>query len=510
MAYSMREPGSQMVGQFGVPYKGTHQSIAIHQVAPDALYNSLNVFIRDGKLRERPGLSVFKNTLFNGPIIGGAMAVTPYEKRLLAIAQFGFYELGESDTDWFLRSSLPMALSHLNVIDIAFMETSGKYIAIIANSDFQLKQWDSVSHAVSTMIATTGVIPYAKSVCVASRRVVALIPPHTVVWSKVFEPDAYPPLAYNKIAQTNDVGICVKRFSNLSFIVYKERSIYKVRATGGLDDEVAFSFSEPIETEGPAGVRAVIDMNGYHVYMTRNGRVAIYDGSTYPQWVADGVWFYLQKDIDPVFSHRIFGVYDHRLHTIVFHYARMGDAGLMKGILTINLPLEGVDLQSVQGSTSPYSFLGRLSIPVSHGYEMRFNRSVDRSLLFSGTPGSFKSYISNDEYRRDDTLTYPCSFQTGLASSPDGRHVKASFESFLEREVGNGVVLCETVTSDSLESRDGTVIDGAGQYLDLETNKVQEYVGFDSYSRFFGLRYAWDSSSRVRYSGAIAYGKSIS
>lgn len=503
----LREPNSTALAQFAVPVKGTWQSLAVHALPLDAVYDSNNVFIREGKLRNRPALTLLNGTVFNSAIIGGSIAVTPVEKRILAVTKDALYELGEFDPVWTLRTTLPFGTDDNSVVDMCFLESANAYTAIIANEKFTLRKW-TIAGGAATFGATLGLIPQAKSVCVASRRIVALVPPHTLVWSSTYTFDSWPTLAYAKVAQTNDVGICVRTLSSLAFVLYKERSIYYARAQAG-DDSTAFSLAEPIIVEGPAGVHAVVNVNGTHVYMTKNGRIASFNGTNYPTWIADGIWLYLQSNIDPLYAHKIFGVYDYRLHCVVFVYPKVGTGGTLTGIVIINLPFEGTDIQAASGLLQPASFLGELMQQCSYGCELRFNRNIDRSVLFTVATGNNRSVIFDEQGEFDVGVEYQCHFQTGLQGMPNAEHTQCTVETFVERGVGYGGMFVVPVTSDGLENKGGTIHNSIQQLVDLETNPVVKYQGFNVPTRFFGLRYSWSSRDNVRYSGSVVYGRGM-
>ena len=427
------------------------------------------------------------------------MAVTPTSKMLLAVTKSRLYTLLSTDSAWAVDTAVTIAASDNDNIDITFMETASQYVALIAAPGQPLKKWIQGS-GLTAITAAYGTIPTAKSVCTVARRIVALIDPHTVVWTTTLTYDNYPVLATAKLAQTNDVGICVKSLSNLSFVAYKERSIYLARAQAG-SDAGAFAFSEPLKVEGPAGVHAVVDVMGAHMYMTTNGRIAVYDGMRYPEWVADGLWFYLQDDIDPAYSNKIFGVFDYRLHTATFHYPRVGDAGLMYGAVIINLPL------SNSGISSLAPFLAVMSKQCSYGYESRFNNQIDRSLLFTATADDRQSFYFDEATNTDDGTAFDCVAQTGLFPVPDMRHHHISAEIMVERADSNGSMTVYPVVSDMLENEAGTILTDKPQLIDLNINTVQEHIGFDAATRFFGLQCEWASTSNVQYAGATLYGR---
>ena len=497
----VRERGLQPLVQYDVPFKGTFRSSAIHKVPSDAVYNGLNIFTREGKLRTRAGMRLLDGFIFDDKVIGGAMAVGPTGKNLLAITQTCLYERQEQAETWTQTAGFDFShsftINDRNMVDIAFIDTSGQLNGVIASIGRPLKVWNAVTHQ-TTVMAPTGdaPIPMAKSVCIAARRLVCLTDPYTLDWSKVFDITYFSGLTRNRIAQTSDVGICVRALSSLSFVLYKERSIIPVRAQAGNDD-TAFSFAEPLKVEGPAGLHAVVDVGGSHIYMTKNGRIAIFDGTSYPQWILDGLWLFLQKDIDPAQTDKIFGVFDYRLHTVTFYYPKVGYAGALQGMVIINLSFEDMPM---------HAFLGLCTKSPSFGYEMRFNDQIDRSLVFAADVDNQVYYIDED-YNRDENDSFDCYFQTGLQGMTDARHGRIVLESFLERGHGYGQIVIEPVLSDGLEDKEGRIPDLSGQIENLEFNPVIEYRGFGDKTRFFGFKYSWQSTSKVRFAGAVAYGK---
>jgi hypothetical protein len=497
---SVREAGAKLINQFVVPYKGTWRGVSANSISNDALFDSLNVFIRKGKIRQRPGLLLLNNSIFGASVIGGAMAVTPTEKVLLAVTNNTLYTLRSTDTAWVLDTSIAFGA---DIVDTTFLETASQYVAIFANTSLPLKRWLSGS-GVTAITASVGTVPSAKSVCTAARRIIALVEPHTLVWTATLTYDNWPVLATAKIAQTNDVGVCIRSLGTLDFVVYKERSIYLAKAQAG-SDAGAFAIQFVQRVEGPAGVHAVVDVGGMHMYMTKNGRVGVFDGSSYVRWLIDGLWLFLQTDIDITNAHRIVGIFDYRLHTVTFHYPRTTDvSGQMTGMVIINLPLEG------SGIDSPSAFLGVSSKPISYGYEMRFNNQIDRSLLFTSTPTDQQSFVFDENTTQDDGAVFDCMMQTGLLPLPDMVHQQVSIETFFERSDAYGYVNVYPVTSNSLESEGGLFDRQVRNIVDLNVDPISEYVGFNLPCRFFGLRYEWVSDATVRYAGAMLYGRVVS
>jgi hypothetical protein len=507
---TQREPGSNIIAQYTTPLRGTWNSLAIHAIPLDALYDSQNVFLRRGKLRNRPGMQAVTNVLFDGTVLGATLATTPYDKIVLAVTKSSVYELRENSDVWAIaanHTNIKYALSDTSAVDIALLETSGRYVALLAERSHVLQQWDGLAHATGEIVSSFefSTVPAPASVCIAARRVIALTPPHTIQWSATFDHTNWSPLAIYRLAQTGDEGICVRALSSLSFAVYKDRSIYVARAQAGNDD-TAFNFAEPIRVEGPAGVHAVVDVSGMHIYMTRSGRVAAFDGTRFPAWIADGLWLFLQDDIDPVFAHMIFGVYDYRLHMIKFVYPKRGDNGKLRGLVLINVPFEGLDI--AEATQKVYaSFKGTLGISCTMGCEMRFNRLINRSLLFSDDGFTKTSFILSEDVELDNDVSFPCSIQLPMQALQEAQHAQVQVETLVERGKHYGSIIIEGVTSNFLETETGTIDIAKAQVIDLERDPVVDVKAFNVPTRFFGVKYRWDSTSNVRYAGAVVYAR---
>lgn len=501
-----QELNSQPIAQFGVPIKGTWNTAAIQTVPSDALYDSLNVFMFEGKLRNRPGLTLLTSNTFDGEVKGAAFAVTPEADAVLALTHRGLYELYTMPTGWVRRSDTGYANGAYaeELIDIDFVEAA-EFVGLIARKGYALKQWTRAG-GLTAITPTLGTVPFAKSVCVASKRAIALVPPHTIVWAAINNYKSWSPLATVKTSQTSDAGIAVRRLTNLAFVLYKERSLYTVRAQGNTE-ETAFFFNEPISVSGPAGVHAIVNVNGSHMYMTKNGRIALFDGTSYPKWVADGLWLFLRRDIDPVYRKNIFGVYDDRLHVVIFYYPRKADNGQLKGMVLINMPYEGLDVQP-QG-LQVASFKGVSSVAGTCGADLRFEDQGDRALIFTTAEFAKQCTVLDEEASVDVDTPYDCTMQTGMVAMPDGKHNQVTTETFVERDEGNGVLYLDPVLSDVLENKEGTIPDGKTEAIDLENNPVREVKPVGVPTRFVGLKYHWSSVSKIRYSGAIVHGRGV-
>jgi hypothetical protein len=496
-----KDPNAQTLVEFTVPYKGTWPSLAANQLKPDSLYNSNNVYIREGKIRSRPGLTLLKPTKFNGRVLGGGLAVSATRKTLLAFTKSAAYSLVKENPEWQVSSIATIASSDDSIVDITFLETASEYVGVIANGETAIQAWTEVG-GVEAIVPTEGTLPVASSVCTAARRIVALVKPHTLRWTSTLTYDNWSDLNYNKVSDNNDIGIAVRSLSKNSFVLYKERSIYLAKAQAG-SNAIAFSLSEPITVEGPAGIHAIVKAEDTHFYMTPSGRIAMFDGSRRPQWIADGIWLRLQRDIDPEYTNRIIGIYDYRLHLVIFFYPVNGDNGDLHGIVLINLPLEG------SGITTHTPFLGETSRPVSFGYEMRFNNEASRSVVFTTTIDDRKSFILDEDGKRDDNVIFNSLIHTPLAALPDSKHHRLTAEVFLERGTGYGSLDLYGIRSSVLDTPGGTIDNTEVHRVNLEFPVETEHFPFIHQSRFFGLSLQWQSTSTVHYAGAVVSGRQV-
>src|SRR5262249_61440248 len=118
----------------------------------------------------------------------------------------------------------------------------------------------------------------------------------TLVWSAVNDHTGWPALAYAPANATQDIGTCVRQLGSIGAAVYKKRSIYVVRARAGTDAS-AFSLSEPFKAEGPAGLHALVAIEGRQYFITEHGRIGIFFGDPDSIWFCGAFWPYFQEKI---------------------------------------------------------------------------------------------------------------------------------------------------------------------------------------------------------------------
>jgi len=236
--------------------------------------------------------------------------------------------------------------------------------------------------------------------------------------------------------------------------------------------------------------------------MTTNGRIGVFSGTAYVQWIADGLWLLLQDDIDRAFTSKIFGIFDYRLHIVIFYYPRIGDNGDLKGMVVINLPLEG------SGVTSPAAFLGVSGRAVSYGFESRFANQIDNTVIL--TSDTLRSFTLDEDTDNDDGQIFSCSIQTGIMPAPELGYYQVALEVFLERADGNGQANLSLVSSHNLANSIGDIDLTNFETLNLNFEPSGEYIGFNTRLRWAGIKLDWLSDSDVRYSGGVIYGNRLS
>jgi len=66
-----------------------------------------------------------------------------------------------------------------------------------------------------------------------------------------------------------------------------------------------------------------------------------------------------------------------------------------------------------------------------------------------------------------------------------------------------------TVNSDAPENETIVIQYNNGSVINLNSSELVEYIGFNTPTRFVGVRYEWLSANNVRYAGAALYGRLV-
>jgi len=308
----------------------------------------------------------------------------------------------------------------------------------------------------------------------------------------------WPALNQVVLSDTEDALIAIKPLGTLGIALYKETNIFVGIAQAGPPSQ-AFRFEHRGHYAGPAGVNALVDVDGAHIYMTRTGRVGYFDGAQH-QWLCDGVWPFIQQDIDITFIERVFGVYDYNTAQIYFWYPRSGDNGLCTGMLIINIPFP------LAGISQYAYFLGQSNFACAHGTTIPPFSTLTQPLIYSSEAPANRVYHLDATAYTDRETAFPCRVTTGLFKpDPQGTAIiRPIVEIYTSRDESRGAVAVTALTTNALET-DGTFSNA--ESIDLTKVQPNEYIGFNDTGSFVGIQLSWDSTAKVEYKGAEVYGR---
>src|SRR5262245_6852492 len=513
MPLSNLEAGAQPLAMFQLPTKGVWKNVSAHLIAPDALADVQNMFLFKGKLRPRPGMSdvtssygsVSANVILGGAFfIGGAGS-----PRITLASRTECRECVGIPAAFSTTSTGTYTANDNKVLDFDVLFEGTNLRGVLADNALPLLQWLPGGTGFTTITPSAGVVPSnVQSVCIAAQRVLCLIggggnatyAQDTLVWSAVNDHTGWPALAYAPANATQDIGTCVRQLGSIGAAIYKKRSIYVVRARAGTDAS-AFSLSEPFKAEGPAGIHALVAIEGRHIYMTEQGRIGIFDGTRYPIWFGDHLWQYLQEDIDHLYTHKILAVYSYRHKAILFFYPRVSDGtGALVGIVILTIPpIE----QAADPLLQTAAFVGVTANPPTFGLTLYPGPDQPQAMLFDAAR---RPVYLDVNVQTDVASAFTGYLQTPLLPIPGLTTQQVNVELFLERLAGYGTVNVSLVTSNMLDTLLGTV--SAPQTVNLTQTPVREYYGFNTPARFVGIRVDFTSTTgRPAYAGAGLYGR---
>ncbi len=529
---------AEHVKTFLPPYKGTWKTLPSHLLPDDVLQDSNNTSLIEGILRSRPGLLSldsfqFLDTASPDParttrIVGGIQFISILGSKYLVASSLQniWIKRDISDTWSILSVNYTLQGSSSYNVRMAMLQQGSNIYLLYVNGVQQL----SYSTNLSTLTIITSVqpgslsAPIAKDICISFDRVVVMQPPFTIAWSESINDSflaftSWPALNQAILTQTTDALVAISPLGILNFAVYKEGNIYAAIAQGGPSSQ-AFRFEHRGEYEGPCCPNSVVNVNGRHVYMTPTGRVGMFDGSNH-EWICDGVWPFLRKDIDRNYKQNVFGVYNYKLSEVTFWYPRKGDNGACKGMLCIDLPYPTAGI-----STFSY-FLGISSFAVSYGLSIRLFKDIVSPIVFSNSSllpdtstdvFSPKAFLLDENTYTDSTRPFTCSFSTGIfkpvsqidqgnISQGKGKNdtsgiYKPTIELYTTRDDTRGLVDLSPLVSNSLESS-GDILET--DRVDLTQIYPNEYHGFNQAGSFIGLNLQWDARAKVEYKGAEVY-----
>jgi hypothetical protein len=486
--------GDRVIGRFPVPWRGVNQQVPAYELPPDALRSASNVIPRNGVLRPRPGYVQFHSQVFTGtptgiaPYLRGAADPVPV---LGTTSRIYKYDSGAwSDVSGSNPTAATTQPARFTTISIG----SSNYV-IHTNGKDTPRSW-----AGSSNFATMTGAPLWSDVCTVADHLIGIIPPYKIQWGDIRSISTFGSLNVKHAAETADAVVALRPLglSNAA-ILYKERSIYGVSYTGGQTEATAFRFDPLGFYDGPASPAAVVDVDGAHIYMTRNGRVAYYNGAQHV-WIADGVWPVIQADMDSSVAIRAWGAYDPANHEVHFVYPSLTYSSGLRGYLCVTLP------RPAEGVTVYGGFPGALSGALSAGGVVRLTDNLD-IILTAGTTNN-RSYKLTTAATTDDGTVYSGSWTTGLIAAPGTDPFRLdSVETYAERADAYGKLSLTPLNSWTLAGEGSTPDVARDVILSAADEPRTAPTGLNIYGRFFGLRYSFDSASTntVRFKGAALY-----
>src|SRR5437867_4942605 len=214
------EPGSQLLGRFGIPFKGTWKTLPRHLLPPDVLSDSLNLTIQNGVLKPRAGLKRFSQSGFVGDVKGSFLYISEKNVKIpIAVTDERFYIYAH---DWEDRTGeTPLTLGPLSRVRMTSFASGTLFHVIMANGGDVLYTWQA--GPVNELTVTQGSLPQKiTDVIVAFGRVVALSPPYTVFWSETYDFHTWYPLNTAVLMDTADPAIAIKNLGVFGFVIYNE------------------------------------------------------------------------------------------------------------------------------------------------------------------------------------------------------------------------------------------------------------------------------------------------
>jgi hypothetical protein len=543
----MSKPDSrQQIGQWIVPQRGNVRTVPAHDIPEDGLYDSLNMLARDARLRSRPGLRRF-GAADLGPtgqptgafnyrdgagkslvIVGTTTGIYAWDQVAWRVLTAAAPAVGNAPA---FSGTLTGDADHPSRF-VSIQLGDRVYLLHTNGRDWPL-QWDGVELGFRA-IAGDPVGPEAEpgppvpptkfvDFCHIQDHILGIEPPYLVRWSNTRDLAHWPHLNFKSLSETPDPLVTVQPLGTLGAALYKTDSIWAVFAEGQTEASF-FRFEFRGFYDGPASPASVVNVSGVHYYMTRSGRIGMFNGSDH-RWVLDTVWPQIRDDIDQSKANRSFGIYDSLFHELLFFYPRLNEKdGLPRGLLYVSLPRQEAGPGVIGG------FPGRLSErwgkAVTAGLAYRLNDLAPKLAVFGhdqatvlyaagGQPEACDTGALPLDEARDANEPFSFFWRTGLQSTPgiDTFRIDA-IEPFLERDTNHGLIQVQPVLSYALPIAGGEL--GPATAIDLERRYVRPVIGLDARGRFHGTRYSFDPTAstdgrvpRVRYYGTLIYGHKV-
>lgn len=507
------DPSAELLKSYIPPFQGTWKTVPPQLLPDDVVQDSMNVSLLGGRLRARLGLLNQSNFDFNNHILGSFLFTSVANtKHPLASTKSKLFRYDGSWTD--ITSTTLNGTDASQIRMTSLQQGSSIYVIYTNGVDFPKYAPDATGLIDITPyvdpITGTSSLPILKDLCTSFDRIVGITPPYTITWSDPINDDYlaftnWPATNQAILSQTEDALVAIRSLGTLGLAIYKEGSLYTGTAQAGPQSQ-AFRFEYRGEAEGPAGVNAIVKAKNSHIYMTPTGRVGLFDGTRH-EWLADGLWPFLQDTLDTAYAYKIHGCYNYRTSEVYFYYPRVGDSGAVKGILILNdaYPLAGVNTVSY--------FLGSVAFTCTNSLSVPLNNASTSPLVF-GQPSMYTDFILDKNTYTDNNIPFSCSFKTGLfkpiipvpvgAKKDNADVFRPILELYTTRDESRGLVELAAVTSQNL-ANDG--ISSVAERVDTSVEPINEYIGFNESGSFLGIEATWMSDAKIEYKGCDVYGR---
>jgi len=490
-----------------VPTLGCYHNLPIYQVPDDAVWDALNVIVRDGALEPRPGLTSHSETsLVDRPM--GAWVVSAlgsaafqadtFQNDAFQVTGAGSNVIilcGTTRKIWAYYSGVWHDITNSALtgggsdhVRFTSIEISGTIYTLITNGVDTPRQWDNVAATVSNVGGTPSP-PKWTDITTISNHIIGIIPPFTVQWGNNLDiSTGWPAANFRDVADTVDKVVAIRNLGTMGGALYKERSVWSVIPVGGTESGF-FRFELRGLWPGPCSPAAVVDADGVHYYLTTTGRVGRWTGGGH-EWVADGIWEIIKGDLDSVNMNRAWGVYEPLHNEVYFFYPRVGGSGEIYGGLVVQIPRPRSIIQD------HIAFPTRFIKSLSCGIDLRLESN--KALVFDALTFKSRFLEGDSDFDGEFTGFWQQGFAPTKGLSPHRIH---EVEVFATREPAAGSLTVKPVYSNILDEEGGSL--GTSLTVDLsDSAPVRDVKGTDTRGRFFALRYEFTTPIQLSWLGA--------
>lgn len=158
--------------------------------------------------------------------------------------------------------------------------------------------------------------------------------PDAVIYSEYLEYDSWQATNIIRLADTPGYIVGMLEFGNMATVVYKSDAIYLMSAIG--QPNAPFRVDLKVSgISGPVSPLAVVQVDGYHVFLAGDGDVVMFDGSN-ARSMGPHLHAYFQKNMDFEKKDMAYGFYDASRKELHFFFPGYSATDVKKSV-TINL-----------------------------------------------------------------------------------------------------------------------------------------------------------------------------